>query len=211
MEKKKCIRCGKNRLHKFFYVKENIRSMTTIDKNGHSKKRWDSTVIGTGVNGKHGKLSAECSKCLQEKAYRYTKSGVRNSVRTRNRRLRTDQQRHSDYIKQRNFSLMRNFGISLETYKKMHIKQNHRCANPNCGYEALDYTDFETWKKYHSTALGKATTLAVDHDHDTGKVRELLCNTCNNGLGCFKDDLKLLKGAIKYLNKHNRRSNYVIR
>ena len=191
--RKKCIRSGKNRLHKFFYVKENIRSMSTIDKNGHSKKRWDSTVIGTGVNGKFGKLSAECSKCLQ---------GDRNSVRIRNRQLKTDQQRHSDYVKQRNHSLIRNFGISLETYQKMHVKQNHRCAN--CDYVALDYTDFETWKKYHSTALGKATTLAVDHDHDTGKVRELLCNTCNNGLGCFKDDPELLKNAINYLAKHSR-------
>ena len=200
--KKKCIRCGKTRLHKFFYVKENIRSMTIIDKNGHSKKRFDSTVIGTGVNGKYGKLSAECSKCLQEKAYRYTNSGIRNVVRVRNQRLKNDQQRHSDYVRQRNQSLRRNFGISLETYKKMHVKQNHRCAN--CGYVALDYTDFETWKKYHSSALGKATTLAVDHDHDTGKVRELLCNTCNNGLGCFKDDPELLKNAINYLAKHSR-------
>ena len=200
--RKKCIRCGKTRLHKFFYVKTNIRSMTIIDKNGHSKKRLDSTVIGTGVNGKYGKLSAECSKCLQEKAYRYTNSGIRNVVRVRNQRLKNDQQRHSDYVRQRNQSLRRNFGISLETYKKMHVKQNHKCAN--CGYVALDYTDFETWKKYHSTALGKATTLAVDHDHDTGKVRELLCNTCNNGLGCFKDDPELLQSAINYLAKHSR-------
>jgi len=71
----------------------------------------------------------------------------------------------------------------------------------------LDYTVFETWKKYHSSALGKATTLAVDHNHDTGKVRELLCNTCNNGLGCFKDDPKLLQSAIKYLNKHKQENS----
>ena len=200
--RKKCIRCGKNRLHKFFYVKENIRSMTIIDKNGHSKKRWDSTVIGTGANGKYGKLSAECSKCLQEKSLRYTKSGIRNVVRVRNQRLKNDQQRFDDYLKQRSANLFRRFGMTIDDYRNMHEKQNHRCANPNCDYEALDYTEFETWKKYHSTALGKATTLAVDHDHDTEKVRALLCSFCNNGLGCFKDDPELLKGAIKYLNKH---------
>jgi hypothetical protein len=43
--------------------------------------------------------------------------------------------------------------------------------------------------------------LAVDHCHKTGKIRGLLCNSCNRAIGLMKDDITLLKNSIKYLTK----------
>lgn len=44
--------------------------------------------------------------------------------------------------------------------------------------------------------------LAVDHNHETGKIRGLLCMNCNTGIGKLQDDVLLLEKAILYLKKH---------
>ena len=49
--------------------------------------------------------------------------------------------------------------------------------------------------------------LRVDHDHGTKKVRELLCATCNSGLGHFHESQEKLQAAIAYLKKHKQEQN----
>jgi len=70
--------------------------------------------------------------------------------------------------------------ITVEQYLALVEAQAGRCAL--CGVEA------ET---------------VVDHDHDTGKVRGLLCRACNAGLGCFGDDPAALDVAAEYLRSHH--------
>lgn len=48
--------------------------------------------------------------------------------------------------------------------------------------------------------------LQIDHDHKTGAVRELLCQTCNVGIGALKESIATLKNAIKYIKRHASKS-----
>jgi len=50
----------------------------------------------------------------------------------------------------------------------------------------------------------KETNLVVDHDHKSGKVRDMLCNHCNRGLGHFMDNPMILEQAAQYLKDHLR-------
>lgn len=99
--------------------------------------------------------------------------------------FKDDYQRRKATGDARHRQLLAKFGLTLEQYNVMKAAQNNRCAI--CGDEELP-----TWKK----------CLAVDHDHDTGQVRELLCGSCNNGLGKFRDDPELLTVAAMYLRRH---------
>lgn len=47
----------------------------------------------------------------------------------------------------------------------------------------------------------ESTKVAIDHDHSTGKVRGLLCQPCNLGIGHFRDDPIALANAVNYLMK----------
>ncbi len=86
----------------------------------------------------------------------------------------------------------KNYGVSAMQYIEMLEKQGHVCAI--CGR--------------HETKIHKGTpaSYSVDHDHDTGQIRGLLCSTCNSGLGHFFDDIELMRNAINYLMKNNTKS-----
>jgi DNA-directed RNA polymerase subunit RPC12/RpoP len=62
-------------------------------------------------------------------------------------------------------------------------QQNYKCAI--CGNE-----------------LDMAKNTHIDHDHETGKVRGILCHCCNMGIGFFKDDITRIEKALIYLNNN---------
>jgi hypothetical protein len=71
------------------------------------------------------------------------------------------------------------YGLTLEEYDILLKSQNNVCAI--CGKES------------------KKKAMCVDHDHVTGKIRGLLCDLCNTGLGAFHDNPKLVAIAAEYL------------
>ena len=55
----------------------------------------------------------------------------------------------------------------------------------------------------HGSIESKNNIAHVDHCHDSGSVRGLLCGTCNSALGKFGDKAAMLRSAITYLEKYN--------
>lgn len=67
-------------------------------------------------------------------------------------------------------------------------------------YESMYYNQHGLCAICHKPEI-QGRLLAIDHDHDTGIVRGLLCGKCNQGIGYLQDDIKLLYSAIEYLSK----------
>jgi hypothetical protein len=88
-------------------------------------------------------------------------------------------------------SKVKKFGISVEDYFDMRNAQNNLCAI--CLQPETIAVPRRSYTK----------SLAVDHNHDTGKVRGLLCNGCNAGIGYFRDNPESLCRAAEYLTAHS--------
>lgn len=83
--------------------------------------------------------------------------------------------------------LKKRYNMSLEDFNSLLGAQNGLCAI--CGHPETS----------------RYRRLSVDHDHNTGKIRGLLCSGCNSGLGRFKDDPARVERALLYLTKHQMR------
>jgi hypothetical protein len=89
----------------------------------------------------------------------------------------------------RHYGYQRYYNISAEDYVRMFAKQDGKCAICHQPETSLDKN-------------GNVKILAVDHCHTTGKVRELLCYSCNSMLGQARDNIDVLSSGIEYLKKH---------
>ena len=90
------------------------------------------------------------------------------------------------YKKGQTNRVLAKYGMDLEAFTRMRDEQGGKCAMPGCG-AGIDEVP--------------STFTHIDHCHETGKVRGILCNKCNRGLGFFNDDITRLEAAILYLNE----------
>jgi len=101
------------------------------------------------------------------------------------------QWRKNNPEKAKNSDLKKHFGVTLAMYEAMFAAQNGVCAI--CAQPERS-----------KAADGGPRAMPVDHCHESGRVRGLLCTACNRGLGMFGDSETTLLAALNYLKKHRR-------
>jgi hypothetical protein len=131
-------------------------------------------------NSKDG-YNHSCQPCQLEKDRNYYSQ---NSTKEKRQKSYL-KSKNTGVIKQqhRNNHLKTMYGITQDDYNGMFDEQKGCCAI--CGK--------------HQFEISRA--LSVDHDHNTGQIRGLLCHTCNSAIGKFYDNIDLLENAITYLKQ----------
>lgn len=121
----------------------------------------------------------------QRKSYRQSPGGKaaykawREANADRVKELRREEQKRNRDTR-RNYDFKQKYGITLADYDRMFDKQGGMCA--------ICFGPPKSGRR-----------MAVDHDHDTGAIRGLLCNTCNLAIGHLRDDPMIVASAAVYL------------
>jgi hypothetical protein len=125
---------------------------------------------------REGVLRSQCRECVSEAARK------RRAENPEKKQAANQKYRGSNPDAGRGSHLKRHYGISLEDYDRMLKEQGGVCK--------ICREECKTGRR-----------LAVDHCHETGKVRGLLCYNCNRGLGHYQDSIELLQNATEYLKE----------
>jgi hypothetical protein len=113
-----------------------------------------------------------CMDCYKQKVWVYQPGTEPNNRQSRRREKKAKRIEQVKYT----------YGLTEADYLAKIQEQNNVCAI--CKEKQLN------------------KVLCIDHNHVTGKVRGLLCNSCNIGLGHFRDNSKILHSAIEYLQNY---------
>ena len=125
------------------------------------------------------KVCFSCKRKLRRIAFHncYSKKDglAAHCIECRNKKYPYDKNAH------RIIHIRNRYGLEWEDLVKIYEKQGKKC------------------KICDSYLILLTKEIHLDHDHITGKLRGLLCGSCNRGLGQFKDNINLLQKAIDYL------------
>jgi hypothetical protein len=97
-----------------------------------------------------------------------------------------DSHKQELFLKARARIIKQKYGITLDDYEYRLSLQEGKCAICKCGVE---------------NNYGR--NLAVDHNHETGELRGLLCVDCNRALGLLQDNINNVQSAFSYLAQYN--------
>ena len=117
----------------------------------------------------------------------YCKECLRKIQRERYHKLDDEKKRQrrqnnscNNFEYRQSYRLKTHFGLTTEEFSAMIEQQNNKCKICEC----------------------YMVPPQVDHNHTTGKVRALLCRSCNTSLGLLKEDSKILYNMISYINDY---------
>lgn len=131
-------------------------------------------------------LSIYCKECLSMYSRnRYRKPEAKAKIKEKNSKWR---ERNPDADAEKN--LKKKYGITLQQYNEMLLLQNGVCAI--CGQKE---------KVRRQKKAAGPERLAVDHCHESGRVRGLLCFKCNTAIGSLGDTEEMVQRVISYLAK----------
>ena len=130
--------------------------------------------------------SSWCKKCDSERKTAYAEADPEKYRATRRRYMKEYRRRNPAKMAEqdRRTDLKRKFGLTVQEFDEMLAAQGGVCRL--CRRERADSRGYR---------------LHVDHCHDTGRVRGLLCGACNMGIGQLQHDPVLLLHAIEYLKE----------
>ena len=159
------------------------------------KEEKDLDSFHKHLKGKDG-LTSSCKSCIKEYNIKYYQANSEKIAASNKEYYQANPEkiaaRNKEYYQankasieetKRDWYYKKNYGISLDDYNLMLEEQDNCCA---------------ICKKHSSE---NSTVLHVDHCHETGEVRGLLCYKCNSVLGYAKDDIQTLLTAVDYLLK----------
>lgn len=140
-------------------------------------------------------MSKVCTKCKTEQPFsefskkKKYKDGLSSWCKECHREYDRNWNKNQEPVKKtergRRNKLKQSYGITVEQYTEMLIKQNHKCG-------VCQKDETEVHKK----------RLFVDHCHTTGNVRGLLCHNCNTAIGLLKDSVQTALQAATYLSRY---------
>lgn len=183
-----------NNLKISFNVKKE-REALGLGSRGHTKIRLEKFITE-----KDNKKYLECSCCfevleLNEINFQKRKDNILGWRRQCKECIKISKKKDSDNpITKRQKSserLYKKYGITIDDYDNMYKFQNGLCKI------CSDH------KKMIGTGSNYSDVLVIDHNHDTHKIRGLLCQRCNRSIGMMKDNIEILKSAIIYLKDNN--------
>jgi len=126
-------------------------------------------------------LATQCKRCVKRRSDKWYQENTERKRATAKRYYADNEDRF------RENAYRSKYGIGVDDYERMYDEQGGVCAL--C---SKPETAREKWN-------GKVRRLAVDHCHETGRVRGLLCYRCNHIISCLGDNLNSALKLVRYM------------